>query len=514
MAMHEYGCRWKHIYYLASLLLLPVAISYEAQVNEFGEVTIENESSTKEYIELQPWSILLELFSGATEYFSAWGEHPVYLPSSPEALRKQTSIFPSITPREKPDETKIHRFSDLFKLEDSLTILGNTDLVHGKDYFVLKYIIKDGEEWNGQLPYSSIPVQEIPRLLEQKAFSLVINKLQKHWKSVRDFARSLELETNAPNVSCNLYLTPPGSARAFESHMDWMDVIVLQLFGEKNWSVWLDPMIKMVPPDLKRKPTLDEMKSSPFHNVLLQPGDALYIPRGHLHNATTPELGNLSLHLTFGIEFGFETTMEALIHLSLVALAEENSLARKPVVYSSQCSGNYKLTLEKVLHYSISVLARQTNCGGFGEYSANKETLEDEAICSLRKSVPLHPQFQKLKGNIDTEIESQYIAALEAIVLQASFKDAIDFMNQLSAGDKSGEVSLGPNPYTYIGMDASEHFHCVLAEKDILFHYQNDLNVFVKEFYDDRKSAFMDTRKRLLADIDKKRLLHWQENFP
>lgn len=510
VVMRENICRWKHIYYLASLLLiLPVAIYYKARVNESGEVTIKNES-TKEYIELQPWSIILELFSDTKESLGVWGEHPVYLPSSLESLQKQeSSIFPLISPREKPN---IHRFSDLFKLEDSLTILGNTDLVHGKDYFVLKYIIKDGEEWNGQLPYSSIPVQEIPRLLEQKGFSLVINKLQNHWESVRDFARSLELETSAPHVSCNLYVTPPGSARAFESHMDWMDVIVLQLYGEKNWSVWLDPMIKLVPPDLKRKPTLNEMKSSPFHNVLLQPGDALYIPRGHLHNATTPEHGNISLHLTFGIEFGFESTLEALIHLSLVSFAEENNLARKPIVYStsSQCSGKHKLTLEKVLHYSISALVRQTNCGGFGEYSAKKETLEDEAICSLRKSIPLHPQFQKLNGNTDTEIESQYVAALETIMHQASFKDAIDFMNQLSADDKSEEVSLGSNPYTYIGMDASEHFHCVLAEKD-MFQYQNDLNLLVKEFYDDRKSTFMVTRKRLLDDIDKKRLLHWQE---
>ena len=81
------------------------------------------------------------------------------------------------------------------KVDDSLTVLQqNKDLKHGTDFLILKLVMRDGEEWNGRLPHEHIPVTDIPDLLNHQAFSLVINKLEQYWSTVKDFAMSLELE--------------------------------------------------------------------------------------------------------------------------------------------------------------------------------------------------------------------------------------------------------------------------------------------------------------------------------
>jgi ribosomal protein L16 Arg81 hydroxylase len=66
-------------------------------------------------------------------------------------------------------------------------------------------------------------------------------------------------------------------------HYDRFDVFVLQIQGYKKWQVQLTR---------GRKPYLERV---------LQPGDLLYLPRGHWHQAVASQ--EQSLHLTLGISF-------------------------------------------------------------------------------------------------------------------------------------------------------------------------------------------------------------------
>ena len=66
-------------------------------------------------------------------------------------------------------------------------------------------------------------------------------------------------------------------------HYDRFDVFVLQIQGYKKWQVQLTR---------GRKPYLERV---------LQPGDLLYLPRGHWHQAVACK--EQSLHLTLGISF-------------------------------------------------------------------------------------------------------------------------------------------------------------------------------------------------------------------
>ena len=107
------------------------------------------------------------------------------------------------------------------------------------------------------------------------------------------------------SVSVNAYLTPHNS-QGFELHMDYMDVFVVQLWGKKKWlvsgngSVIRSPRSDMIlkPSSLascNRSTTCSltddgSVDGSGLVSVLLSPGNALFIPRGTLHEATTSAL--------------------------------------------------------------------------------------------------------------------------------------------------------------------------------------------------------------------------------
>ena len=468
---------------------------------EFGPTT------SKASIAPKPWSVLEEIFPNANESISEnWGKFPVHLPISDNRIDDPLSFRRLVSTLDK----KSDRFSHLIKSGDSLTILqNNPNLVHGSDYMILKYLLQDGEEWNGQLPFKSVSAQDTMLYMNHKAFSLVINNIDKYWEPVKDVARSLEMETYV-HTSCNLYLTPPKKARAFESHMDWMDVIVLQIEGEKMWSVSPKPMIHLALPDQKRKPTQEELNSTPFEDVLLRPGDVLYIPRGHLHNATTTLDGtHHSLHLTFGIEYRYDTTYEALLHYALHLYQDEhdNMYTKDAVISRSSCLRRRKLTWVKLLHYSFSELARQTDCGGYGEYG--KKSIDNDFICSMRESVPLHPQFQALHQQTDDDVEKKYQLILNAVQNQVNALDAFNFMNSLTQKGQ-GYIDLSVNPFEYVGMKVNEPYSCEPLSRPSDIN-QDTFALLAQDFTSFAKRKFLDSRQRLIDYIDNDRILRWRE---
>ena len=499
------------IFFFLQATLVSGVTAAEVQIDENGN-NVESVDANR-YFDFatnnKPWSILEEIFPNAANSIDKyWGKHPVYLPRSADLEASSSSSLQRIV----PDRSKSrNRFSHLFQIDDSLAVLqNNPQLVHGRDYYVLKYILKDGEEWNGQLPTQSVPAHELPALLNQHAFSLVINNIQKYWGPVKDFARSLELETLIP-TTCNLYLTPPKKARAFESHTDWQDVIVLQLEGEKMWSVAPDPMIHLVLPDQKRKPTKEEIQSTLFQDVLLRPGDALYIPRGHLHNATTTSGGGRhSLHLTFGIEYEFESTFEALLHNSVQLYEDEydNKYTQQTAIPSQMCDKGHKLTWIKLLHYSISELARQTDCGGYGEYG--KTSKDNDMICSMRESVPLHSQFRELPHQTDEDTELKFKGILNAILNQVNALDALNFMNSQT---RLGEVKLfelGSSDFKYTGM-TDELFGCK-PKTESLGLIQETLESLTEDFTSFAMNRFHHSRERIIERNQSSRMARWKHS--
>jgi len=138
---------------------------------------------------------------------------------------------------------------------------------------------------------------DLPRLLARfdAGASLVVSQFDETHPRLQRLCRGLEkLFLHA--VQANLYLTPP-AAQGFRTHYDTHDVLVLQVEGRKRWRVWDG---EPLPRPTRRTGWTGKLapEGAP-HVMVLEPGDALYIPRGVFHDAAT-EAGETSLHITLG----------------------------------------------------------------------------------------------------------------------------------------------------------------------------------------------------------------------
>lgn len=113
--------------------------------------------------------------------------------------------------------------------------------------------------------------------------------------SLAELRRGLESVFSHP-VQANVYLTPPGNQGA-KAHYDTHDVFVLQVAGTKRWATYGAPV---------ELPLRNQNFDAAIHRVgepelqfELSAGDAVYIPRGHLHEARATS--TVSLHVTVGI---------------------------------------------------------------------------------------------------------------------------------------------------------------------------------------------------------------------
>jgi ribosomal protein L16 Arg81 hydroxylase len=143
-----------------------------------------------------------------------------------------------------------------------------------------------------------------------------------------------DLQSAFPYVFAQTYLTPPFS-QTLNPHADDRDVIVIQLLGQKEWSVYQDVPIPFpypheqvgkrndlpVPPHVLNGPT--------SISKTLKPGDVLYIPRGHVHQAFSSD--DLSCHITIAIAT-FDWTLGAAIHRMTQAILMQDMESRKSML--------------------------------------------------------------------------------------------------------------------------------------------------------------------------------------
>ncbi|WBB51307.1 cupin-like domain-containing protein [Verrucosispora sp. WMMA2044] len=160
--------------------------------------------------------------------------------------------------------------------------------------------------------------------------TLVLQGLHRTWPALIDFTRDLSLAVRQP-LQVNAYLTPPDS-QGFATHYDTHDVFVLQVDGRKHWRI--HPPV--LPDPLERQPwggRADEVaataQGAAALDVVLEPGDALYLPRGWLHSAQAQE--SSSLHLTVGVR---ALTRYALVE-ELLALAAEDQRLRATLPFGT-----------------------------------------------------------------------------------------------------------------------------------------------------------------------------------
>lgn len=97
-------------------------------------------------------------------------------------------------------------------------------------------------------------------------------------------------------VGANVYLTPPNS-QGFAPHYDDIEAFVLQVEGRKHWRVYAPRSEGETLPRVSSPNYSQDEIGEAIMDVVLEPGDMLYFPRGFIHQANTVP-GYHSLHIT------------------------------------------------------------------------------------------------------------------------------------------------------------------------------------------------------------------------
>ena len=166
-------------------------------------------------------------------------------------------------------------------------------------------LVKAGEKlethaYTGDVSWRPDPftaMANVPRVLAEieGGATLVLQALHHTHPPLAVFCRDLEATVGHP-VQANAYFTPRRS-QGLPVHHDTHDVLCLQVSGSKRWLVY-EPALQLPLPNQRYRPDFGG-PGEPVLDVVLQPGDTLYLPRGWLHEALTSETD--SLHLTIGV---------------------------------------------------------------------------------------------------------------------------------------------------------------------------------------------------------------------
>lgn len=221
-------------------------------------------------------------------HFQEFGLEEVISPMSRDTfLREYWEKKPAIIPEDNPC-----KFDPLLRVSDIDWLFANQRhvastiriLKSGKESFV--------EQVNTQ--GRVMIVEEIYREYREGA-TIVLQAIHERNESLKQFCRNLASHLTA-RTHVNAYITPP-AGQGLSRHYDTHDVFVLQVFGEKRWKIYDNPIALPLPsmPHGETRPDPGEV----LHDVVLAAGDVMYIPRGYIHEAETEDVH--SAHLTVGL---------------------------------------------------------------------------------------------------------------------------------------------------------------------------------------------------------------------
>jgi len=130
----------------------------------------------------------------------------------------------------------------------------------------------------------------------KRGATLIVNKIKNEpW--VNHYASAVARFTGRQVVS-SAYVAF-GSKDSFRAHWDTRDVFAVQLIGRKRWIVYQpsleSPLYMQQSKDLEHRYPCPE---KPTMDIVLEPGDIFYLPRGWWHNPLP--LGEPTVHLALG----------------------------------------------------------------------------------------------------------------------------------------------------------------------------------------------------------------------
>jgi hypothetical protein len=192
------------------------------------------------------------------------------------------------------------RFDELLSASDTERLITEPGLRHPAFRLVKAGARLDVRDYTTDLRWRPVPftgTADVGRVLAEfeGGATVVLQGLHLNWTPLARYCRELESWLGHP-VQANAYLTPRGS-QGLPVHHDTHDVFVLQVSGSKRWLVY-EPALELPLKHQRYEPELGA-PGDPVADLVLSPGDTLYLPRGWLHEALTSDED--SLHVTIGV---------------------------------------------------------------------------------------------------------------------------------------------------------------------------------------------------------------------
>lgn len=158
-------------------------------------------------------------------------------------------------------------------------------------------------------------------------YSLVVDDVQSYSAKARRLCCELEAVFGHP-VSAKVYLTAPAD-EAVRAHYECNDIFVLQIDGATRWKIYRQeedfPVTQSPAGNGGAFAISSEFDGDQLiAEILLSPGDLLYVPRGFVHQAAAAD--ELSLHVTVALHpvMWIDVALEAVKHACL----EDSALRR------------------------------------------------------------------------------------------------------------------------------------------------------------------------------------------
>jgi len=306
-------------------------------------------------------------------YSKFWEKEPLYISASSDDDNTETQGKWSAGRSRHPTTD---RFKGIFSSQDMKHMLTHQALLYKYDLNVTKcndrkerinfdsnvsavnMKKKSAAETNQNSPQIA-DVQVVWDNLENIGCTVRFLCPHKHHDTLHKLLSILESEFGCM-VGCNAYLTPGYASQGFAPHYDDIEAFILQIEGKKRWRVYPPLNGKETLPrtssddfvmvdvnysdsdrddseDVKRPIKLSksnkadgrrEVPDDPVLDIVLEPGDMLYLPRGWIHQGITQDREKEpSLHLTVSClqQWAWADLMEIIIPEATKSAIESES---------------------------------------------------------------------------------------------------------------------------------------------------------------------------------------------
>ncbi|WP_330343200.1 cupin domain-containing protein [Streptomyces sp. NBC_00557] len=136
----------------------------------------------------------------------------------------------------------------------------------------------------------TVDAQKVYELFRAGA-TIVWSSLNHVDSSLRRFTQVISDRFGA-RTDCVAFLTPAGK-QGFSPHHDPVDLFIVQTEGTKRWRLWDPPQVRQA----QAASYTAEQLGEPVIDVLLEPGDVLYLPYDTPHAAAAEDLASVHLSI-------------------------------------------------------------------------------------------------------------------------------------------------------------------------------------------------------------------------